>query len=33
MMPDFPIDESEDILQQDESEESDDIEEMSEEDD
>lgn len=33
MMPDFPIDESEDILQQDENSEPDDIPEMDEEDD
>ena len=32
VMPDFPIDESEDILQQDESAEPDDIPEMEEED-
>lgn len=33
MMPDFPIDESEDILQEDEDEESDDVPEMEEEND
>jgi hypothetical protein len=32
-MPDFPIDESEDILQEDEDEESDDVPEMEEEND